>query len=122
MRFLVVDDSKTMRLIVRRTIRQAGFDDAVVEEAGDGGDALKILESQTFDIVLSDWNMVSMHGPELLQKLNERGQKVCFGFVTSEGSEEMRRRASELGARFLLAKPFSADVFRDTIRNALKST
>jgi two-component system chemotaxis response regulator CheY len=65
--------------------------------------------------VLSDWNMPEMTGLELLQSLRAQGLDTPFAFVTSEGSPEMRQQAEAAGALFLIAKPFTADVFRDTI-------
>ncbi|RYF10936.1 MAG: response regulator [Deltaproteobacteria bacterium] len=120
MKILIVDDSKTMRMIVRRTIRQAGYDSAEVVEAPDGTDALDMLAKQSFDLVLSDWNMLKMNGPDMLDALNKRGQAVPVGFVTSEGSDEMRLRATELGAKFLIAKPFTPETFREKIDLVLK--
>ncbi|MEM6963014.1 MAG: response regulator, partial [Myxococcota bacterium] len=66
-------------------------------------------------LILSDWNMPEMSGIELLDKLAESGSKVKFGFVTSEGSDSMRQRATESGALFLIAKPFNADTFKEIL-------
>jgi len=59
---LIVDDSKAMRLIVRRTLRQAGFDDLDASEATNGKEALDAITAAQFDLVLSDWNMPEMTG------------------------------------------------------------
>ena len=67
------------------------------------------------DLVLSDWNMPNMTGIECLQALRSSGSDVPFGFVTSEGSPEMREKAATAGALFLIAKPFTEDTFRDTL-------
>lgn len=115
MKILVVDDSKAMRLIVKRTLRQAGFGDHTVKEASNGLEALDIVDEWVPDLILSDWNMPEMNGIELLQKLNGDGSKVKFGFVTSEGTGEMRRKAAEEGALFLIAKPFKADTFAEVL-------
>ncbi len=115
MKILIVDDSKTMRMIVKRTLRQAGFGDHEVEEAGNGAEALKAIEASLPGLVLADWNMPEMNGIELLEALNEKGIKVDFGFVTSEGTPEMRQRAKDAGALFLIAKPFTADTFQQQL-------
>ena len=115
MKVLIVDDSKTMRMIVRRTLRQAGYESVEVIEAPDGTDALDMLEKQQVDLILSDWNMVKMNGPDMLEALNKRGCTTPLGFVTSEGSAEMHAKAGELGAKFLIAKPFTPEAFRDKI-------
>ncbi len=111
MKILVADDSRVMRQIVIRTLRQAGYDDHDIVEAEDGADALAKVSSEKPDLVLSDWNMPNMTGIECLQALRASGSAVPFGFVTSEGSPEMRERAATSGALFLIAKPFTAERF-----------
>ena len=111
MNTLIVDDSRAMRMIVRRTLRQAGFDDLVVEEAENGRDALDKLRDGAYALVLCDWNMPEMNGIELLAAVKNEGIRCTFGFVTSESSPEMRARAKEAGAKFLIAKPFTPQSF-----------
>ena len=119
MRILVVDDSRVMRQIVVRTLRQAGFGGHEIVEAVDGVDGLaKVGETQP-DLVLSDWNMPNMTGIEFLRSLRASGNGVEFGFVTSEGSPEMRELAEGAGALFLIAKPFTPEAFRDAIEPCL---
>ena len=113
MKILVTDDSRVMRQIVIRTLRQAGYDDHEIVEAEDGADALAKVSSEKPDLVLSDWNMPNMSGIECLEALRSAGSTVPFGFVTSEGSEEMRGKAADAGALFLIAKPFTADTFTE---------
>jgi two-component system chemotaxis response regulator CheY len=108
-RILIVDDSKAMRMIVRRTLRQAGFGDLEVEEAQNGAEALTMIEANPPKLVLSDWNMPDMSGYELLQKLREKQIKVPFGMITTEGTPEMRQRAADAGAQFLVQKPFTPE-------------
>ncbi|MCO7219849.1 response regulator [Klenkia sp. PcliD-1-E] len=115
MKILVADDSRVMRQIVVRTLRQAGYDDVDVVEAEDGADCLAKVGSESPDLVLSDWNMPNMSGIECLRALRAQGSAVPFGFVTSEGSPEMRETASDAGALFLIAKPFTPDTFRDAL-------
>ncbi|RHA44516.1 response regulator [Cellulomonas rhizosphaerae] len=114
MRVLVTDDSRVMRQIVIRTLRQAGYD-WDVREASDGAEALAAIQADEPDVVLSDWNMPNMTGIELLRNLRAAGYQTPFGFVTSEGSPEMRSTAQEAGALFLIAKPFTAEGFREVI-------
>ena len=115
MRVLVADDSRVMRQIVIRTLRQAGYDWWEITEVPDGAAALELAINMDPDLVLSDWNMPEMTGIELLRTMRAQGMDIPFGFVTSEGSTEMREQADAAGALFLIAKPFSAEVFRDTI-------
>jgi two-component system, chemotaxis family, chemotaxis protein CheY len=115
MKILIADDSRVMRQIVLRTMRQAGYLGFDIVEACDGADALEKIDQDCPDLVLSDWNMPNMTGLELLQRLRGTGNQVPFGFVTSEGSPEMRSTAEQAGAAFLIAKPFSAEGFRDVL-------
>jgi two-component system, chemotaxis family, chemotaxis protein CheY len=109
MKILLVDDSKAMRMIVMRQMRQIGFGDSEFLEATNGKEALETILADRPSLVLSDWNMPEMNGLELLRALNERQVKIPFGFVTSEGNPEMRQLAADEGAKFLVAKPFTAD-------------
>lgn len=118
LRVVIADDSRVMRQIVMRTLRQAGYDWEITE-AADGAIALEIVTEQQPDLVLSDWNMPNMTGIDLLRALRAGGDDVPFGFVTSEGSPEMRDQAAEAGALFLIAKPFTPDSFRDVIEPVL---
>ncbi|MCZ2805802.1 MULTISPECIES: response regulator [unclassified Modestobacter] len=115
MKILVTDDSRVMRQIVIRTLRQAGYDDHDIVEAVDGRDAFEKVGSEKPDLVLSDWNMPEMTGIECLEALRASGSQVAFGFVTSEGSPEMREKAANAGALFLIAKPFNEDTFKDAL-------
>ncbi|MFN8195480.1 MAG: response regulator [Nocardioidaceae bacterium] len=119
MRILIADDSKVMRQIVKRTLRQAGYPDAEVTEAENGREALDVVAAGAPDLVLSDWNMPEMNGIELLTTLRANGHGVPFGFVTSEGSPEMRQRAQSAGALFLVAKPFTPEGFREALEPIL---
>ena len=119
MKILIADDSKVMRQIVTRTLRQAGFSGHDLVEASDGREAFDLVQSEQPDLVLSDWNMPNMTGIELLQQLRGTGSSVAFGFVTSEGSPEMRERAEKAGAMFLIAKPFTPEAFQEALEPVL---
>lgn len=115
MKILIIDDSKAMRMIVKRTLKQAGYGDASMSEATNGKEGLTAIQADTPDLVLCDWNMPEMTGIELLRELRAEGNDVKFGFVTSEGTPEMRQQAQESGAVFLISKPFTADTFSEQI-------
>jgi two-component system, chemotaxis family, chemotaxis protein CheY len=118
-KILVTDDSRVMRQIVIRTLRQAGYDDHEIIQAADGREALQLVGSEQPDLVLSDWNMPEMSGIECLQALRASGSRIPFGFVTSEGSPEMREKAASAGALFLIAKPFTEETFREALNGVL---
>ena len=67
-------------------------------------------------LILCDWNMPNMSGMEFLEALRESGNVAKFGFVTTESTAEMRARARDAGAAFLIAKPFTAESFEKTLR------
>ena len=115
MKVLIVDDSKAMRMIVKRTLRQADIAAEDIEEAGDGTEAIPVIDSFVPDLVLCDWNMPQMNGIDLLRHLRSTGNTVRFGFVTSEGTPDMRALAADEGAEFLIAKPFDADTFQQVL-------
>lgn len=112
MKILVVDDSKVMRSIVLRTLRQAGFGGHTIEEAGDGRAALQLINNSPPDLVLTDWNMPEMSGLNLLQKVRAQGNKVPFVFVTSEATEDQHALAAQEGASAVITKPFNMDSFQ----------
>ncbi len=115
MKILVTDDSKAMRMIVIRTLRQAGFAGHDIIEAENGQQGLTLARSEAPDLILSDWNMPEMNGIDFLRALRGAGDSTPFCFVTSEGSDEMREAAAQAGAMGLIAKPFTADVFADAL-------
>jgi two-component system, chemotaxis family, chemotaxis protein CheY len=112
MKILIVDDSRTMRMIVVRTLRQAGFEGLEIQEAGNGVEALAALREGGIEVVLSDWNMPEMNGLELLKNVKSEGLEVQFGFVTSESTPEMEKIAVDNGALFLIGKPFTPETFQ----------
>lgn len=120
MRILVVDDSKAMRMIVMRTLRQAGYGAHTIVEASSAKGALDSIHQDAPQLILADWNMGEMSGLDLLNALNTVGLKIKFGFVTSESTAEMAKLALEAGARFLLTKPFTADDLKAAVEKALE--
>ena len=109
---LVVDDEPKVRWRVQHMVR--GFDvawDSIA--ADDGAQALEALDGGDANLVLADIRMPNMSGIECLQALRSSGSQVPFGFVTSEGSPEMREKAANAGAMFLIAKPFTEDTFKE---------
>lgn len=115
MKILIVDDSRVMRQIVTRTLRQAGFTGHELVEADNGRSGLQAVLDHAPELVLSDWNMPEMTGIDLLTELRARGQAVPFCFVTSEGSPEMVDRAEAAGAMMVITKPFTPEGFRDRL-------
>ena len=120
MNILIVDDSRAMRLIVMKTLREAGYEGHDFSQAEDGAQALEHVKGDKPDLILCDWNMPNMTGPEFLQALTDEGIDTTFGFVTTETTQEMKDRATELGASFLISKPFTPDSFRSALDAFIK--
>jgi two-component system chemotaxis response regulator CheY len=113
MKILIVDDSTAMRMIVKKTLRLAGFENHEIAEAEDGAKAFTSIKASKPDLVLSDWNMPNMTGMQLLEALAKDGIAVTFGFVTTEATQDMRAKALGAGAKFLISKPFTPESFKD---------
>jgi two-component system chemotaxis response regulator CheY len=107
-RFLVVDDFSTMRRILRNLLKELGFMN--VQEAEDGVDALAKLRTETFDFVVSDWNMPNMNGIELLQAIraDDRLKHLPVLMVTAEAKRDNIIMAAKAGASGYVVKPFTA--------------
>ena len=115
MDILLVDDSRTMRMIVQRAIRQAGYRGLTVGEAENGARALEKLQGESPKLILSDWNMPEMSGLDFLIQLRADQNQVPFGFITSETSKGMRDLAMNSGATFLICKPFTPEDVQDAL-------
>lgn len=116
MKILVVDDSKAMRLLIVRTLVQAGFGDHTFLEASDGFEAFTLVSSEAPDLVLADWTMSGVDGMDLLRGLRGGGNPVAFGFITAQASEARLAEALEAGAQFLVGKPFTAASLGEVVR------
>ena len=119
MKVLLVDDSKAMRMIVQRTLKQAGFNGLEIAEANNGVEALEKIASDRPDVVLSDWNMPEMNGIDLLKKLRADGDSITLGFITSESNPDARKEAMDAGAAFVITKPFTPDSFQRILEPVL---
>jgi two-component system, chemotaxis family, chemotaxis protein CheY len=116
-RALIVDDSSVMRKIVERSLRQAGVNLTQVLEAGNGAEALAVLEQSQVDLILCDINMPIMDGLEFVKQLagvaNAKGVPVVM--ITTEGSESHVVQALSCGARGYIRKPFTADQVKEHV-------
>lgn len=108
LKFLVVDDFSTMRRIVRNLLKELGFTN--VDEAEDGISALQKLRSESFDFVISDWNMPNMTGIELLRQVRADAtlRHLPLLMITAEAKKENIVEAAQAGASGYIVKPFTA--------------
>ena len=116
-RALIVDDSSVMRKIVERSLRQAGLDLSSVIEAGNGAEALGMLDANPVDLILSDINMPVMDGLEFVRQLQtmEKLRGVPVVMITTEGSESNVVQALSLGAKGYIRKPFTPDQVKEHV-------
>lgn len=121
MKILIVDDSSTMRKIVMRTLRQAGYDGAEIHEAGDGVEGLAALDASDVDLIFSDVNMPNMNGLEFVKAVRQReaSADTPVVMVTTESGGDAMDEAKSLGASGYVVKPFTADKLRDVLEGVL---
>ena len=114
MRFLVVDDSATMRRIVINSLQRIGYVDTV--EAADGQEALAKFDSSV-KFVITDWNMPNMSGTEFTKVLRSRadGAHVPILMVTARSVKEDILTAMEAGVNNYIVKPFTPAVLKEKI-------
>jgi two-component system chemotaxis response regulator CheY len=112
---LVVDDFSTMRRIVRKILKDLRFRE--VFEAENGAEALRLLESTKVDLIVSDWNMPTMTGLELLKRVRaeERLKGLPFMMVTAEAQKENIIEAIQAKVSNYVVKPFSPEVFAEKL-------
>ncbi|MGA8493826.1 MAG: response regulator [Terriglobales bacterium] len=116
-RALIIDDSSVMRKIVERSLRQAGIDLAPVLEAGNGAEALVVLQENQVDLILCDVNMPVMDGLEFIKQLPgvANAKNVPVVMITTEGSESHVVQALSSGARGYIRKPFTPEQVREHV-------
>lgn len=114
---LIVDDSSSMRAVIKKIIKVSGFNVGQYWEAADGNEAMDILKKEWVDLVLSDINMPNMSGLELISTMNadETLRAIPVVMVTTEGSDEKVNRAKDLGARGYIKKPFLPEDIKMTL-------
>lgn len=119
---LIVDDSKTMRKIITKTLRQTGYEFDSIAEAEDGQQGLDHLQKEKPDLILCDINMPNMDGIEFLKQLSSDGslKTIPVIMITTEGgSDDVVQQVNDLGAAGTLGKPFTADKLQELFQKAL---
>lgn len=121
MKILVVEDSNSMRAYLTTMIEGGGDDALEIVEASSGFEALKILPHHTFQAILTDINMPDINGLELVSFLKNHPayRAIPIMVISTEGSEEDRRRAEALGAEEYLVKPFEVSDLLEKLRKLL---
>lgn len=118
---LVVDDSQSMRRVIKKALEVSGFDLGHIFEASNGLEALAVLETEWADIILTDIHMPDMDGPAFLRALNKN--ELIFTtpvvVITTERREERVAELMALGAKAWIQKPFSPESIKDTLLRLL---
>jgi two-component system chemotaxis response regulator CheY len=114
---LIVDDSAAIRKILQRVLRQTDLALGEIQEAGDGTEAVDILKTRSFGLILSDINMPQMDGLQLLARIKEmenmKGVPVIM--ITTEGGQGRVMEAVQLGAAGYVRKPFTAEQIKEKL-------
>jgi two-component system chemotaxis response regulator CheY len=119
---LIVDDSAAIRKILQRVLRQTGMAIGEIHEAGDGQEALEMLTTLNFGLVLSDINMPKMDGLRMLAAMKNTPQwrGIPVVMITTEGGETKVAEAVRLGAAGYVRKPFTADQIKEKLAGILE--
>ncbi len=119
MKILVVDDYNTMLRILANLLKQLSFTN--VDTAMDGTEALRKLRSDTFGLVISDWNMEPMTGIELLREVrgDEKLKHLPFIMITAESKTENVIAAQQAGVSNYIVKPFNAETLKGKMASVL---
>ncbi len=119
MQLLVVDDSSTMRRIIRNNLKAIGYSEVLEAENGEG--ALAQLTQQPVDLVITDWNMPVMNGIELVAKIRATPAigKTPVLMVTTMAEKENIIQAIQAGVTNYVVKPFDAATLKKKIEQVL---
>ena len=121
LKFLVVDDFSTMRRIVKNLLQELGY--ANIEEADDGATALPMLQAGDFDFLITDWNMPTMQGLDLLKAVRAESvtAKLPVIMLTTEATQKHIMEAAQAGVNGYVIKPFSAATLMERVSKVLQS-
>ncbi|PAF49579.1 two-component system response regulator [Helicobacter sp. 12S02232-10] len=120
MKLLVVDDSSTMRRIIKNTLQRLGYEDIL--EAEHGVEAWGLLDStEDIKVLITDWNMPEMNGLELVKKVraDQRYTDIPIIMVTTEGGKAEVITALKAGVNNYIVKPFTPQVLKEKLEVVL---
>lgn len=111
---LIVDDSATMRNMIKAVVSEMGFE---IHTAQDGEKAFRLAESQRFDVVITDINMPNMDGIELIRMLreSENAKYTPILVITTEGGDNVKQAGKAAGASGWIVKPFNPDTLKRAV-------
>ncbi len=120
MRFLVVDDSSTMRRIIINTLNKLGYKEC--HEAANGREGVERLANTPIDLIITDWNMPEMSGIEFIRavRTNDATKHLPVLMVTTNAAQDDIVQALHAGVNNYVVKPFNPDTIREKIEAVLK--
>lgn len=118
---LIVDDSRTTRRVIAKTLELAGVPVGDLYQAANGREALEVLHEHWVDVVFSDLNMPEMNGLEMIERMaaDEALAAVPVVVISTEGSSERIEELKRQGIRAYIRKPFQPEQIRDVLRDVL---
>jgi two-component system, chemotaxis family, chemotaxis protein CheY len=121
-RVLIIDDSAAMRAFIRRVFDLSGLDVERIFEAGDGQEAIQLLDCERVDVILTDINMPGMDGEEFIRQFSMSGKAKTTPIivVSTDATTARRDRLLELGASGYLIKPFAPEMLQREIERVLE--
>ena len=124
MKVLLIDDSKTMRIIQKRSLEKLGFDNLTIQEAGNGKEGVETLaaEGYKFDFVMCDINMPIMSGIETLKAIrsNPESKHIPVIMCTSVADKAQVLEALKSGASDYIIKPFKHEDIETKVKAVLE--
>jgi len=114
-KIITVDDSSTMRRIIKNTLIKIGFSNIL--EAGNGIEALEVLAQNNVDLIITDWNMPEMDGLTFVKTLRSKDQykEIPILMVTTEAAKEDILTALRSGVNNYVVKPFTPDILQEKV-------
>ncbi len=116
---LTVDDSSTMRRIIKNTLNKIGFPNVL--EAANGIEALDVMAQNEIDLVVTDWNMPEMDGLTFVKTLRAKPEykELPILMVTTEAAKEDILNALRSGVNNYVVKPFTPDTLKEKVYKLL---
>lgn len=116
---LIVDDSRSLRLVIRKLIESTSFFFDNIYEAENGAVALELLEKNKVDMIFSDINMPVMNGVEFIRQMKEKSISIPTVVITTDASKDTVIDTVRNGAVGYIKKPFTADKIKEMIEKYL---